>query len=206
MEQSCKPLVTPSEVSVISVYARIKPLPSGAPSYNANVGREFLWIYKDEARQILAGKGSFEMPRSLSARIVLYAIIDNVRGQVVPWQPRDVSKMDFTVTALSSTEKAKKFSFTGSYAKQGRTSFFSDRGHEGKIEGAMEIDVATASVTRFRAFCDGVAWGVAPTFRPDVPPAGHYPLVIAMTETQDRTNCVWPAAALMGEGYRRPRL
>jgi hypothetical protein len=204
--QSCKPPAIPSDVSVVSIYTRIRPLPSGAASQNANIGREYLWIYKDEVRQMLQGKGTFAMPRSLAARIVLYGIIDNVRGQVVPWQPRDVSKIEFTVTAQPTYSRAARFKFSGSFAKRGTTPFFTDRGHEGKIEGTFEVDQATEVVTKFRAYSEGVAWGVAPHARPDVPPAGKYPLVVAMVEAQDRTMCVWPATAMIGDGYRNPRL
>ena len=70
----------------------------------------------------------------------------------------------------------------------------------------MTIDPKTSKVTRFRAYASGVAWGKAPYFRPDVPPGGRYPLVIAMKEVTDTSKCVEPAYAGMGGGYHYPRL
>lgn len=198
---ACKLSALPSDVSVVAVYARIKPLPAGADAPNANVGRDYMWIYDDEAKAILS---SGQMPRTLAARIVLFHIIDNVRGQVVPWQPQDVRTCDFDMTKLSGN----RFSFHGKFLKQGTTAFFTDRGHEGTIDGEMTIDPKISKVTRFRAYASGVAWGKAPRFRPDVPPAGRYPLVIAMQEVKDTSKCVAPAYAAGGTNgnYRWPRL
>jgi hypothetical protein len=194
----CRIAQTPADVSVVNVFARIKPLPANADSQNALMGRDYMWIYDDEAKQILQ---SGQMPRALAARIVIFHVIDNVRGQVVPWHPQDVRTCDFTMKTLGGN----KFSFHGSFMKQGTTAFFTDRGHEGTIDGEMTIDPKTSKVTRFRAYSNGVAWGKAPYFRPDVPPAGRYPLVIAMTEVTDTSKCVEPAFAAMNGSYRWPR-
>src|SRR5207253_384039 len=145
---------------------------------------------------------SGQMPRSLSGRIVLFHVIDNIRGQVVPWRPQDVATCDFEMKKLS----ANRFFFHGRFLKRGATAFFTDRGHEGSIDGELTIDPSSAKVTRFRAYSDGIAWGKAPYFRPDVPPSGRYPLVIAMQEVRDTSKCVEPAFAGMGAGYHWPRL
>jgi len=194
----CRIPQTPSDVSVVNVFARIKPLPAGASSENALMGRDYMWIYDDEAKSILQ---SGQMPRTLASRILIYHVIDNVRGQVVPWHSQDVRTCDFSMKKLS----ANTFSFHGTFMKQGSTGFFTDRGHEGTIDGQMTIDPSSSKVTRFRAYSSGVAWGKAPHFRPDVPPAGRYPLVIAMTEVTDLSKCVEPAYAGMGGGYHWPR-
>jgi hypothetical protein len=194
----CKISPLPSDVSVIGVFARIRPLPSGADAQNSRLGRDTMWIYDDEAREILRSE---TMPRTLAARIVLFHILDNVRGQVVPWQPRDVRQCDFSLKKLEPNQ----FAFHGKFLKQGSTAFFSDRGHEGAIDGALTIDPKTSKVTRFRAYSAGVAWGKAPYARPDVPPAGRYPLVIGMKEVVDASKCVLPAGAGAGDGYRHPR-
>jgi hypothetical protein len=195
----CKLSPLPSDVSVVAVYARIRPLPAGAHQENASLGRDYMWIYDDEARSILS---TGQIPGSLSGRIVLFHVLDNVRGQVVPWRPQDVSLCDFTTTKLASN----RFSFHGKFAKQGTTGFFTDRGHEGTIDGELTIDPSSAKITKFRAYSSGVAWGKAPTWRPDVPPPGRYPLQIAMEEVTDTSKCVEPAYAGMGGGYRFPRV
>src|SRR5437870_2693347 len=63
--------VTPdASTSIVRVFTRIRPLPEGADSLNAGVGRDHLWIYRDEVRQLLAaGTGDFDLPRALMARI-----------------------------------------------------------------------------------------------------------------------------------------
>lgn len=195
----CKLTPLPTDVSIVSVYARIKPLPSGADPQNLELGRDYMYVYDDEAQEIAK---SAQMPRSLAARIVLFHVLDNVRGQVVPWRPADVKTCDFSMKRIDGS----RFSFHGKFLKQGSTPFFSDRGHDGMIDGELSIDPKTKKVTKFRAYSAGVAWGKAPYFRPDVPPAGKYPLVIAMKEVTDTADCVQPAYAGMGAGYHYPRL
>ena len=197
--ETCEMTPLPADVSVVAVYARIKPLPAGADSQNANLGRDYMWVFDDECQEILR---TSQMPQSLSNRIVLFHILDNVRGQVVSWRGQDVKTADFSMKKL----EANRFSFHGKFLKQGSTPFFTDRGHDGTIDGEISIDPKTKKVTRFRAYAGGVAWGKAPYARPDVPPTGRYPLVIGMKEVTDTSECVQPAYAAIGAGYHWPRL
>src|SRR5437868_5918567 len=77
--------------SIVRVFTRIRPLPEGADSLNAGVGRDHLWIYADEVREMLAaGAGEFPLPRALAARIARFHLVDNVRGEPEMWEPDQV--------------------------------------------------------------------------------------------------------------------
>ena len=209
--QASAPHTPPSGASVVRVFTRIRLLPAGQSGQFTFVGREHMWIYPDEVRALLAASenntGPFAMPRTLVARLVLFHIVDNTRGQVVPWRPQDVSKAAFTARSLRTANGRRTFSFSGDFAKRGATNFFTDRGHEGHIEGEFDVEIATQKITRFRAYAEAQSWAEAPTERPGNPPRGRYPLVIGMIEANDAlAQCAPPEPSEAGDYYARPSL
>ncbi len=209
--QAAAPHRPPASVSVIRVFTRIRPLPAGEPPEFTWLGRDHMWIFADEVRQMLAASENnnqpFPMPRTLLARLVVFHIIDNTRGQVVPWKPQDVSKADFTMRAIRNASGRRTFTFRGDFAKRGRTDFFTNRGHEGHIEGELDVGIKTEKIVRFRAYGEAQAWAEAPTFRPTNPPRGRYPLVIAMVEANDALGqCAAPEVAETGSYYEHIQL
>lgn len=206
-----KPPAPPEGVSIIRVFTRVRPLPEGEPEQFTWLGREHMWIYPSEVREMLAntkvGAAAVAMPRTLVARLVLFHIIDNTRGQVLPWRPQDVTKADFSMRATGETGELRTFSFVGDFAKRGTTGFFTDRGHEGHIDGEFSVDMKTNEILKFRAYCEAQAWAEAPHDRPGNPPKGRYPLVIAMIEADDElATCAPPEASFTGDYYRNVQL
>jgi len=209
--QAAAPHAPPTDVSVVRIFTRIRPFPAGQSSQSTFVGREHMWIYPDEVRAMLAASEDnerpFAMPRTLVARLVLFHIVDNTRGQVMPWRPQDVSKADFTARATHTANGRRTFSFSGDFAKRGATNFFTDRGHEGHIDGEFDVDIATQKITRLRAYGKAQSWAVASAERPTNPPRGRYPLVIGMIEANDTlAQCAPPEASEAGDYYARPPL
>lgn len=210
--RAASPPEPPPGVSVVSVFARIRPLPAGEPSEFNWVGREQMWIFPDDVRELLAASdnrdGPFALPQALATRIVLFHVLDNTRGEPVPWQPRDVRRATFSMRVTGRADGRRAFAFSGDYAKRGATPFFTDRGHEGHMEGEFEIDTSSRKTTRFRAYSEGQAWGDAPYWRPGNPPRGRYPLVIAMIEANDALAASCPPQAAESGGYyaRPPRV
>ena len=209
--RACAVPPLPAGVSVVRVFTRVRPLPAGEPPEYNFVGREQMWIFPEEVRELLAaserGDGPFPLPRTLAARIVLFHVVDNTRGQPYPWRPQEVRRATFTARVTRRPEGRRAFSFTGDYAKQGSTPFFTDRGHEGRMEGEFELDPKTAKIVRFRAYGEGQAWAKAPYARPGNPPPGRYPLVIAIIDANDALSTACPPEpSETGEYYRRPPL
>jgi hypothetical protein len=196
-------------VSVVRVFARVKPLPAGEERMNNHVGREHMWIFPDEVREMLAASRQlnqdFAMPRNLVARLVVFHIIDNVRGQVIPWRPADVTKANFTARAVKKADGNRTFTFQGEFAKRGSIQAYPERGHEGTIAGEFDVDVKTVKITRFRAYSEGEAWATSRYNWPSNPPKGRYPLVLALVDADDKlAKVVPPESAATGAYYMRP--
>lgn len=197
-------------ISVARVFTRVRPMPPDAAECNNHIGRDTMWIFPEEARELLAASGpSFPLPRSLAARMVLFQIIDNVKGQSYPWRPDEVSRCRVTARPLKSAGGVRSFTFSGEFAKAGTNTQFADRGIEGTLQGEIDVDEKTARVTRFRAVAESTAWETLRRPNPAAtPPAGKYPLKTAFIEAGPegapaRAREVPPAAAETGEYYRR---
>jgi len=198
--------VAPPGTSIIRLFNRIRPVPPGASEMNAMLGRDYLWITADEVRELLsagAGGQSFAMPRGVVARLAVFHLVDNIRGQVWPWQPQSVSRANFTARLVRANGGARMFSFSGDYAKRdSRPPQWNDRGQEGRVEGEFEVDVTTAKITRFRAIADSLAWSDATYDRNGAPPSGRYPLLTAMVEANDElAQRVAPEPAAQGGSF-----
>src|SRR5262245_41217780 len=59
-------------------------------AWKTSMGREHLWIRKDEVQALVKG----ELPESLKKRIVRYHLVDNTRGTPTGWTENDVKKVE----------------------------------------------------------------------------------------------------------------
>src|SRR5687768_11001757 len=71
-------------VSVMRVFARIRPLPEGCSDLNKGIARDHFWIYPSEVKEMyrLTEHGLNEpipLPRSVVARLTRFHLVDNVR-------------------------------------------------------------------------------------------------------------------------------
>jgi len=191
--------------SVVRVFTRIRPVPAGADPINNGVGRDQMWIFAEDVRDLLEASESadeFEMPRALATRMVRFHLIDNVRGEPDMWKPDQVRKAAFTVRIAARAPGRRDFTFSGEFA-QGLPD--DSRGQEGTIRGEFSVDTETRKVTRFRAYSEGKAWGCS-EYTPEEP-EGRFPLIIAMVETDDAiARAVPPQAVWMGREYLSPHL
>src|SRR5262249_50566116 len=62
-------------------------------AWKTSLGREHLWIRKDEAQALIRG----ELPESLKKRIVRYHLVDNTRGIPTGWAETDIKKVQMTL-------------------------------------------------------------------------------------------------------------
>jgi hypothetical protein len=182
--------------SVVRVFSRIRPLPEGAHVLNTSVGRDHLWIYADEVRQMLAASAEdretpFPLPPSLAARMTRFHLIDNVRGEPDMWEANQIKQADFTLRRVADTNTTRTFAFTGTFAQELPNG---ERGQHGTIEGEFTAYKESAMITHFRAYSGGEAWG-ASTYTQHAPP-GRFPLVMAMVETDDAVSRIVPPQAL----------
>lgn len=193
--------------SVIEVYSRVRPIPEGADSRNANIGRDYLWIYDDEIKEIAAAadreSDSFDLPEFLVARIVRYGLVDIIRGEPDYWESKEVRHAEFSATRISSDDAQATVGFHGKF---GQATVLLLRGLEGHIDGQFTIDKKTNKVSHFRAYAKCEAWG-ASTWSTRGVPAGKFPLVFGMVDVNDAVSKdVPPGAVSRDRPYRHPTM
>jgi hypothetical protein len=199
--------VTPDpSTSVVRVFTRIRPVPPGADDLNNGLGRDHLWILADEVKAIEDashndGK-SFALPPSMTARIVRFHLVDNVRGEPDMWEKKEVKDSTFSARLIKNSGSTKTYEMHGAFKDQTANN---KRGIEGTLEGQFEIATAVEKISHFRAFGQANAWG-ASTFTPGVPP-GTFHMVMAMVDADDSITKVVPPQAMYAdwqEGYLHP--
>jgi hypothetical protein len=130
-------------------------------AWKTSMGREHLWIRKDEA--LALGKG--ELPESLKKRIVRYHLVDNTRGTPTGWIESDVKK------AVLKLDGSRLSGSVHLESKDGK------RGYEADLLGF--IQAKDGKVTRFDVVASGQFWGQG-TYTPGAP-KGRFPLAISFT-------------------------
>ena len=185
------PPTTDPSVSVVRVFCRCTPLPDGAPEVNRSVGRDHMWVFPEEVRQILGSTGepgaNVPLPSTLVARLVRYQLLDNVRGMADFFSASEVTQADFSATFLGVDGSRRRYSLQGDFAAEkdfpGDENYRGKLGVEGRLVGEFDIDVDAAKVVRFRAWAEGEAWGANSNTWGQLP--GRFPLVIAIVEADD---------------------
>ena len=194
--------------SVIQIFSRIRPVPEGADSRNYNIGRDYLWIYKNEVEEIVdAAKRKpegFSLPDYVVARIARYSLVDSIRGQPDFWDAGDVRVANFVAHRMPAGDDNQiRIGFRGIFKQ---TTTWYTRGLEGKIEGEFKIDGNTFKISRFRAYVNATAWGASAWSNRGVP-KGRFPIVFAMVEANDAlSKDVPPGAVSRNMIYRHPEI
>lgn len=129
--------------------------------YESVLGRDHLWIRKDEAEQL--GKGI--VPDSLKVRLARFHLVDNTRGEPPFWKDEEIKRLELSLDngRLSGTiELATKAG---------------ERGFDARVLGAVEVK--DGKVTRFDVVAKGDFWGEGTYTRGA--PKGRFPFAIAFT-------------------------
>ncbi len=205
------PLAPPPGTTVLQLYSRIRPLPPDAGEWNSLLGRDFTWLLASEVRDMIArsgaGNGEFPLPRTFTARLLVYHMVDNTRGQVWAYQTGALRGASLTARTLRTSGAIRTLALRGEYSKRdSHPPQWTDRGQEGTLEGECDLDTANGRVTRVRVHADSRAWSDA-TYDPRRPPRGRYPIQTAIVEATDAlSRQIPPEPALLGAHYLRPEV
>jgi hypothetical protein len=192
------PAGPPRSVSVIRLYYRCTPMPKGADPINASIGRDHLWIFPDEVRELVK---TTALPRRVAARLVRFHLVDNVRGLADSWNADDVQRADFAVQLVGPKTYALSGQFAAGNQYPGDLNYKGPRGVEGKLQA--EFVVEGDRIVRFRGVVEATAWGAGTNTWGQ--PKGRFPLVIAMIETDDPVSrAVGPVWREWGLDYQNP--
>ncbi len=202
--------VDPS-TSVVQVFSRIVPLPPGATIAERSVGRDYMWIMRDEVSQLLdqtAWPGrEVKLPATMVARMVRFQLLNHVGNIMRPFAENQVKKADFKVRKVAERGDIVSFAFTGqysSYCPKGAD----DAGEgsvDGNITGEFDINKTEKKISRFRAYGEALSQG-----RNDSLKGKKYPIVFAMVEAKDRVSQTvipfWAAVPFIAPTYEKPKI
>jgi len=149
-----------------------------AERYKDAVGRDHLWLRKDEAESLARGV----LSESLKKRIVRYHLIDNTRGEPPMWREDEIKKLDLTI---------KEGRLVGSVHLETKSG---DRGYRADLLGVVETK--GGKVVRFDLLAKGLFWGEG-TFTRGAP-KGRFPLAVAFTLSEGKA----PADRVPPQGAR----
>jgi hypothetical protein len=130
--------------------------------YLSSLGRDHLWIRKDEAQALARG----ELPESIKYRLARYHLIDNTRGEPPLWRRDEIKKLELTLKdgRLQGTVHLETNS--------------GQRGYHAQLLGVIEA--RDGKVVRFDVVVKGQFWGHG-TYTRFAAPEGKFPLAIAFT-------------------------
>ena len=139
--------------------------------FQAALGRDHLWIRKDEAEALAKG----ELAESLKLRIARFHFVDNTRGEPPMWERSEVASLDITL---------KDGVIEGAIHLETKSG---GRGFVASIRGVVEVK--EGRVARFDLAAKGEFWGCG-TYTPN-PPKGKFPFAVTLrlaagTATMDR--------------------
>lgn len=181
------PMSPEPSTSVVRIFGRIVPGTSDTTASERSIGRDHMWIFANETSRIVAGAAkpnvAVEMPRSLTARLVRFQLLNNAGNIMRAWDENDVKTADFKMKLIEINGPIHKISFDGRYAAAHTNGPAKDHGSiAGSLSGMMEIDTRVHKITRFRAYGEAVSQGRNDSLAPD----RKYPISFAMIESTDR--------------------
>jgi hypothetical protein len=143
-----------------------------------SVGRDFLWLRKDEVTDLARGV----LPESVKLRIARFHLIDNTRGEPPLWRADEVKKLELVL---------KDGRLTGSVHIQARSGA---RSYRAEVRGVVEA--RDGAVVRFDVVAKGLFRGEG-TFTRGAP-KGEFPFAVAFTLADGKS----PADRVPPQGAR----
>lgn len=152
--------------------------------FQNGTGEDNLWIRKDEAEALVAGR----FPDSLSARIAAYHLIDNTRGEPPLWHAEGVRRRDV---------RREGDLVLGSFR-------LGTDAHGAELEMRGVVEVREGRIARFDLVAKGLFWG-SPGEGLTAPPPGKYPVAIAfrLADGKDEADRLPPQGARDLRDYLR---
>lgn len=145
--------------------------------YRESIGRDHLWLRKDEADAL--GRGT--LPDSVAQRLVKYHLLDNTRGEPPMWRADEIKKLELTLKTGKLTGRVHLETKSG------------DRGYQADFWGVVATQ--DGKVSRLDVLAKGDFWGEGAFTRGA--PRGRFPFAVAfsLVDGDCATNKVPPQAA-----------
>ena len=206
----------PKDGLVLQVYSRDLPRETPGEGWRGKAwNQDYAWFTKKEAGQFLPPRPRLgqkqDVPAPLIRRIARCHLVDNVRGQTVPFAQKDIEKarLSVEVTGVAGSvialrlEGETRASAIGRWAVRGyrdaRRPTPQKRGFEARLLGKATYDVRKERFQTFEMVAIGKRWG-ATQFNVRGGDPGPAPLGVLFTLAADSPGCR-VAPALLG-AYR----
>jgi hypothetical protein len=156
-------------------------------AYQEALGRDHLWVTRDEAAALERG----ELASSLARRIARFHLIDNTRGEPPMWRADEVRRLEVSLKDGRIAGRVKLETASG------------DRGFDGEIRGVVEVK--DGAITRFDLVAKGEFWGEG-RYTPNAP-EGRFPFAVSirLADAKDAARAVPPQGARDVSDYLRAR-
>jgi hypothetical protein len=171
--------VPPAGGLVLKTFTRI-PLPAG-DRWNPNqaVGRDHVWLTREEAAALVPPAWrqgeTFPLPAAVAERLARFHLTDNVRGEPPMWARAHIRESALTLTVADPA--AGRLSLGGTVRL---ASHDGQRGYDARLQGEIRLDRASGRCEQFDLLAWGEAWGEGPYTR-GAPP-GRFPLLVAFSK------------------------
>ena len=155
-----------------------------AQVYLESLGRDHLWVRKDEAEALAKSLAAGTFPTSLAQRLARYHLVDNTRGEPPMWEAAEIKRLELTI---------RDGQVRGVVHLETRRG---DRGYQADIAGIIEVQ--DGNISRLDLVAKGQFWGEG-TFTPNAP-KGKFPLAVAcrLADADSAASQVPPQAARLG--------
>lgn len=129
-------------------------------TFQRSLGRDNLWILKDETEALCRG----ELNETLKRRLVRFHLIDNTRGEPPMWKPEDVWTLELKLVDGTLSGRVHLETASG------------DRGFRGDLLGYVAS--SEGRLTRFDLVARGRHWG-AGRYTRNACPKGKFPFAVS---------------------------
>lgn len=152
------------DLSVLRVYTRLAPSGGCKTVAERSIGRDNMWILKDELKSIVASAHPRsvwkKLPESLTARLVRFHLLNNCGNVGYMFDKDEVKIAEFKVK-LDKFENTKRFyTFKGRFKSVGSKKEWGKTARiEGTLEGDIKIDTRALKLIAMRGYGSGVAYG-----------------------------------------------
>ena len=198
---------------VLHVFSRDLPRPKGSPGAGGDRkawNTDFAWFTREEAaslipRDLVVGSRR-TMPERLALRLATRHLVDNVRGQTIPFAPEHVERAELSLTVRKLTSVRVELKIDGKTRAVHRGTWQvrgwrepaveMERGYETELRGRAVWNTEEQRFERFEMVAIGPRWG-ATTYNVRADDLGPAPMGIAfrMAATTQGPDRVAPAHA-----------
>ena len=141
--------------------------------------RDYLWLTKPEVQSLAPPNTeegfTYDVPKKLADRIARFNLVDNTRGEPLPWGQQDVRKCRMTLTAVGGNAEYIELRLDGEAVMASDADpVKAETGYDVRLLGKLRYVLAKQTFDQFEVAAVGDHWGDGPFTKGARP--GRHPL------------------------------